>query len=82
MPHWVEPHYGIRTDRYKLISYYGIHERELFDLERDPNEMESLLRRSGYKIAPGYEDTVHSLVGQLKGLRQRYKDTTGEPVKF
>lgn len=82
VPHWVEPHYGIRTDRYKLISYYRINEWELFDLERDPDEMESLLRWSGYKIAPGYEDTVHSLVGQLTQLRQQYKDTTGESVKF
>lgn len=34
---------GIRTDRYKLIHYYSPHtEWELFDLEKDPNEVHSI----------------------------------------
>ena len=28
--HWVYPHYGIRTERYKLIHYYTVNEWELF----------------------------------------------------
>ena len=54
-PHWVEPHYGIRTERYKLISYYNINQWELFDLEKDPDEMESLSIGGGYRFQSGYE---------------------------
>ena len=41
--HHVTAHYGVRTERYKLIFYYeeepGPQEWELFDLEEDPMEM-------------------------------------------
>ncbi len=80
--HFVLPHYGIRTSRYKLISYYTVNEWELFDLEKDPDEMESLFEWSGYKVHPGYESIAEDLVGQLKALRDKYKDTTGSPVKL
>ncbi|HWA93982.1 MAG TPA: sulfatase [Terracidiphilus sp.] len=81
-PHWVLPHYGIRTDRYKLISYYTVNEWELFDLEKDPDEMENLFEWEGYKVHPEYESIVPGLVSQLKELREKYKDTTGAPVKL
>lgn len=81
-PHWVAPHYGIRTERFKLISYYNQNEWELFDLEKDPDEMENLFIDNGRRVAPGYEATVQDLVGQLKRLRERYKDTTGSPVNL
>ncbi|MHB1957731.1 MAG: sulfatase family protein [Acidobacteriaceae bacterium] len=81
-PHWVLPHYGIRTDRYKLISYYTVNEWELFDLEKDPDEMENLFEWSGYKVHPAYQSVADDLVSQLKGLREKYKDTTGSPVKL
>lgn len=81
-PHWVLPNYGIRTDRYKLISYYTVNEWELFDLEKDPDEMENLFAWSGYKVHPAYADVANELVTQLKGLREKYKDTTGEPVRL
>jgi len=38
-PHKARPHYGVRTDRYKLIYCYLVDEWELFDLHRDPNEL-------------------------------------------
>ena len=81
-PHWVLPHYGIRTERYKLISYYTVNEWELFDLEKDPAEMENLFEWSGYKVNPAYEPVVNDLVGKLKQLRKQYKDATGKPVKL
>jgi arylsulfatase A-like enzyme len=81
-PHWVLPHYGIRTERYKLISYYTVNEWELFDLEKDPDEMESLFAWSGYAVHPAYEAVVKDLVGQLAALREKYKDNTGAPVKL
>ncbi len=81
-PHWVFPHYGIRTERYKLISYYTVNEWELFDLAKDPDEMENLFEWAGYKVHPAYESVTNNLVGQLKQLREQYKDSTGKPVKL
>ena len=80
--HWVYPHYGIRTDRYKLIHYYTVNEWELFDLEKDPDEMESLFEWSGYKVHPAYEGIAQDLVAQLSKLREKYKDSTGTPPKL
>lgn len=81
-PHWVLPHYGIRTSRYALISYYTVNEWELFDLEKDPDEMENLFQWSGYRVHPAYEGILNDLVRQLTDLRSKYKDTTGTPVKL
>ncbi len=80
--HWVLPHYGIRTDRYKLISYYTVNEWELFDLEKDPDEMENLFKWAGYEVHPDYKTIADDLVLQLKALRSKYKDTTGRPVRL
>ena len=36
-------HFGIRTDRYKLIRFYQAENYwELYDLEKDPKEMKNL----------------------------------------
>jgi arylsulfatase A-like enzyme len=41
--HQVKRHYGIRTDRYKLIHFYhDIDEWELYDLKNDPKELKSV----------------------------------------
>ena len=81
-PHWVMPHYGVRTQRYKLIYYYTVNEWELFDLENDPDEMESLFEWEGFKVHPGYETVANDLLAQLKVLRQKYKDDTAPDPKF
>lgn len=81
-PHWVLPNYGIRTDRYKLISYYTINEWEMFDLEKDPDEMENLFEDAGVRVRPDYEQVAGDLVQQLKNLREKYEDTTGKPVRL
>ena len=82
VPHWVPPHYGIRTEQFKLISYYTRNEWELFDLEKDPDEMENLIIDNGRSVQPGYEAIVPKLIDQLKQLREQYKDTTGYPVMW
>lgn len=47
--HKVSPHFGIRNKRYKLIRFYkNVNNWELFDLERDPTEMNNLYGKSGY----------------------------------
>ena len=39
--HRVQPHYGIRTERYKLIYFNKIDQWELYDLEKDPHELKN-----------------------------------------
>ncbi|MEL6987148.1 MAG: sulfatase, partial [Bacteroidota bacterium] len=47
--HHVQPHYGIRNQRYKLIHfYYNIDEWEFYDLEKDPNEMNNAIHDQQY----------------------------------
>jgi arylsulfatase A-like enzyme len=81
-PHWAMPCYGIRTERYKLIFYYTINEWELFDLKKDPDEMENLFIEEGMEVKPGYEAVLKDLLAQLTELRKGFKDDTGKPVKF
>ena len=51
-PFWhnVQPHYGVRNQRYKLIHfYYNIDEWEFYDLEEDPAEMYNAINEPRYK---------------------------------
>jgi len=80
--HWVFPHYGIRTEQYKLIYYYTVNEWELFDLKKDPDEMDNLFEWSGYKVHPAYEKITNNLVAQLQQLRDMYQDKGGGTMKL
>ena len=42
----VAKHYGIRTDRHKLIHYHQFNEWELFDLKKDPSEQNNIFDRT------------------------------------
>ena len=53
-----------------------------FDLEKDPDEMESLFEWWGYKVHPDYEAVVPQLINQLKALLEQYRDDTGAPIKL
>ena len=68
--HSVKKHYGVRTQRYKLIHFYNdIDDWELYDLKKDPNEMNNLYRKESFhKLAD-------SLKSELTRLREFYKDT-------
>jgi arylsulfatase A-like enzyme len=58
---------GVRTDRYKLISYYKpSQEWELFDLEKDPDELQSVYDD------PDYGRVRERLQGKLAELRTEY----------
>lgn len=67
--HMVKPHYGIRDERYKLIHYYTIDEWELFDLEKDPDEMYSVYSE------PEYTEIVKGMSQRLKNERIILGDT-------
>jgi len=66
--HAVRKHYGIRTDRYKLIHFYDdIDQWELYDLTTDPHEMHNLIDD------PGYDKIEKDLRKRLDALRKQYK---------
>ena len=58
---------GVRTERYKLISYYKPHQEwELFDLKEDPDELHSVYQD------PAYRSVRERLKVQLAELRREY----------
>lgn len=68
--HMVKRHYGIRTDRYKLIHFYhDIDDWELYDLQEDPQEMNNLYGREGYG------EITRQLEEKLAELQEQYEDT-------
>ncbi len=75
--HSVKRHYGVRTRRYKLIHfYYDIDEWELYDLEKDPNELNNVYDDTAYA------GVVKELRRELKRLRKQYGDSEELSQKF
>jgi arylsulfatase A-like enzyme len=66
--HMVARHYGIRTERYKLMHFYESDEWEFYDLDKDPDELTNLYEDSGYRTA------IRQTKAQLVDLRQKYGD--------
>ena len=67
-PHHVYPHYGVRTERYKLIYFHTLDEWELYDLKTDPHELKNLYSD------PAQTETIKQLKAQLAELKRQYKD--------
>ena len=71
--HMVKRHYGVRTDRYKLIHFYNdIDCWELYDLQNDPYELNNLFGEKEY------ENVVKEMKEKLLELQVQYND----PVRF
>ena len=69
-PHAVKKHYGVRTDRYKLIHFYNdIDEWEFYDLKTDPNELHNLIND------PAQAKNIKTLKKKLAELQVKYGDT-------
>ncbi|ADV42483.1 sulfatase [Bacteroides helcogenes] len=65
--HAVKKHYGIRTERYKLIHFYNdIDCWELYDLKKDPAEMHNLYEEKGM------EPLIKKLKKELIDLEDQY----------
>lgn len=68
-PHHVYPHFGVRTDRYTLVHFYGeINRWELYDLQNDPHQLKNLYGEKGT------EKITAALKTQLKQLMVEYDD--------
>jgi arylsulfatase A-like enzyme len=68
--HMVKRHYGISTERYKLIHYYyDIDEWELYDRKSDPEEMKNVYNN------PSYASVARNLHRRLQKLMIKYGDS-------
>ena len=77
--HNVRRHYGVRNHRYKLIHFYMIDGWELYDLEKDPQELKSVYGE------PTYAKITEELKKELSRLRKEYhvpEDTRPLPNKI
>ena len=73
--HAVSPHFGIRTERYKLIRFYTrVKGWELYDLKKDPNEMNNVFGKKGY------EKITAKLRKQLDALIAQYEDEGAKKI--
>lgn len=76
-PHHVRPHYGVVTDRYKLIHFNATKDDywELFDLKNDPLEMRDIYSD------PKSAKLRQNLAQQLMQLRRELKVPDTDPPK-
>ncbi len=68
-PHRVRPHYGVVTERYKLVHFYrpDVDDWELYDLQADPQETKNFIHD------PACAKIVANLKTELQHLRQQYQ---------
>jgi arylsulfatase A-like enzyme len=75
--HRVRPHYGVITDRYTLAHFYApdVDYWELFDREKDPQEMKSVFGD------PAYATVQTNLLKQVSQLRRELKEPLKDDTK-
>jgi len=74
-PHHVYPHFGVRTEKFTLARFYDQADTwELYDLEKDPGEVNNIYGQKGY------EQVMDSLKQQLQALVKEYKDTAAARI--
>lgn len=67
--HHVQPHYGIRNQRYKLAHfYYNVDIWEFYDLETDPKELNNQFDN------PEYAEIISVMKTELKQLQKKYNN--------
>ena len=65
--HSVRRHYGVRTEKHKLIHFYNLDGWELYDLKKDPNELNSVYGK------PEYAALTKELKSELERLSKLYQ---------
>jgi arylsulfatase A-like enzyme len=68
MHHRVQPHYGVRTARYKLIYFNKLDQWELYDLDTDPHELHNVF------ADPRYAETARRLKAEMYRLKTELRD--------
>lgn len=66
--HNVAKHIGVRSDRSKLIYYYENGDWELYDLQKDPNELNNIYNNRDY------QKIQDSLKNELQVQMKKFKD--------
>ncbi len=64
--HNVPRHDGVRTHRYKIIHFYDHDDWDLYDLEKDPNEMHDVYDD------PEYKEVRTMMKRRYRAMRKRY----------
>jgi arylsulfatase A-like enzyme len=80
VPHHVRPHYGVVTDRHKLVRFYGPDTDywELFDRQSDPRELKSVYDESSFAdVRKELEAELARLRGELKVPEQEDPAASG-----
>jgi arylsulfatase A-like enzyme len=74
VPHHVRPHYGVVTNRYKLVHFEESDPDawELFDLKEDPNELRSVYNNAAYA----------GVIADLKRELDRLRSVLKVPAKI
>ncbi len=65
---FVARHYGLRTESYTLAHFPEHDEWELFDLEADPEQLNSVYKN------PEYAEVQEELKDKLDELQEKYED--------
>ncbi len=73
--HSVRKHYGVVTDRYKLVHFYepDVNEWRLIDRQTDPFELRDVF------ADPAYADTREQLMAELRRLRAELRVPENDP---
>ena len=63
--------FALRSGKYKYIQYYGLWtQNELYDLEKDPNEMENLIADPQYKnLTKGFSTEIFDWLQNTNGMQ-------------
>lgn len=73
--HSVSPHFGIKTERYKLIRFYKrVETWELYDLKTDPSEMKNIISEKKY------QKQLAKLKLELLKQIKHYEDSEAEEI--
>ncbi len=73
--HMIPRHYGIRTERYKLMHFYQFDEWEFYDLATDPDELNNLYED------PAYSVKIEKAKAQLAELQEHYADDSDVSIQ-
>ena len=66
--HNTRAHYGVRTDTHKLIYFWKKDQWEMYDLEKDPEELKNIYND------PAQKDVLEKLKAELYRLKKEVKD--------